>query len=149
MVEDVEEIAKDGRLVPRLLEDLLRVRHRERAKASRRRHPEEGDRQPRRTARLRRRLDAHDIGSRKRKAHVRKEAHGLALRIGVMAHAGALRRQRVEQTHRLEELEADGLRLQPILQRTCTSPARGGHRFSVPCPWRSRATVWVNELIDV
>src|SRR4029453_19193143 len=93
--------------------------------------------------------DRADVSLRKHERRVGAEAHGFAARIDVAAHALALRAQLVQQAHGLEELERARALEQLLFQRSCISPARGGHRFNSPGRWRTRATVCVNELTEV
>ena len=94
------------------------------------------------------RLDLRDVGSGKSEIGLRGKKHGLALRVGTFSDGHAVGEHRLEQPHRLKEIEAVALLEEPFSYRMICSPAKGSHRFQTSSRWVLSATSSVNELTE-
>ena len=94
-------------------------------------------------------LEGAQVAARKDRREIGAEAHDLVAGIVVQPHRRRFRRDPLEETHGLQELEALDVFLDQLSQSSCISPALGGHRFNTPSPGRVRATVCVNEFAVV
>src|SRR5947199_6936792 len=146
VVEDVEEVAQGGVLAPRALDYEFgrgRVQRPHRARES-----HEVDGHLGRAALARRRLHVGHVARGEREADRRLEAHGLARRLRPLADGRWRRGGHLKESHRLEEVEAVRLLVEPLIYRMIFSPAAGGHSFQTPSRCRLLMRSCVNELTE-
>ncbi len=148
VVEQIEKVAQRRVAFPQTGEHVLRIDRRQAAETGRGGHAHERHGEPCRPFGGR---AGHlpDVAGRKRQRDVGGEADRLAARVVPFADRDGLRSRQLQQSHRLEELEAVPVREQQFAQVSVICPARGGHRFITPSCWRPTATVWVNEFTVV